>query len=45
MTCVADVILCPSFRIIVNISDSGPGIPQNKYDDVFKQVEEMDKNV
>jgi len=29
-------------NIIVNISDSGPGIPQNKYDDVFKPFFTLD---
>ena len=29
-------------NIIVNISDNGPGIPQNKYDDVFKPFFTLD---
>ena len=29
-------------NIIINISDNGPGIPQNKYDDVFKPFFTLD---
>tara|TARA_B100001123_G_C15301830_1_gene1021291 strand:+ start:1065 stop:2360 length:1296 start_codon:yes stop_codon:yes gene_type:complete len=31
-------------NIVVNISDNGPGIPQNKYDDVFKPFFTLDSS-
>ena len=31
-------------NIIIDISDNGPGIPQNKYDDVFKPFFTLDSS-
>ena len=31
-------------NIIINISDNGSGIPQNKYDDVFKPFFTLDSS-